>query len=145
MSKKEEVSDTKIDETIAPGAATAATQETEDLVEVYIDPVATDGGLMTNDKRYVGRVKVPAHVAEDIMRRIAEYAEVKNLLNNPRQKIRIKNHYVIEKMYLADPSENSMKPGWTREYGMLDPWQWQHLTPVAQKEMKELRFALYGI
>jgi len=139
MSKKEEVSDTsKVDETKAPG-------NQEVLVEIMIDPVATDGGLYTNERRMVGKVKVSRDEADDIMRRLQEYAEVKNKLHNPNQKIRLKNHSVIEQLYLADPAENSFKPGWTAEYGLLDPWQWQWLTPIAQKQLKDLRYNLFGI
>lgn len=140
--KKEEAKVPTGDEATAPVAPKAPGN---DLVEVFIDPVATDGGLVTNEKRYIGHVKVSRDIADDLMRRVAEYAEVKNKLFNPRQKIRIKNHTVIEQLYLADPAENAMKPGWTNEYGLLDPWQWQFLSPKAQEDLKNLRKALYDM
>ena len=114
-------------------------------VRIYIDPKLTDGGLTTNGRRLVGYVEVDEQEAEDIFRRLQEYNEVKERLHNPTAKVTIKNSYVIEQLYLADPATNRNKPGWTDEYGLLDPWQWNKLPKQFQEELKERRYALYGI
>jgi len=114
-------------------------------VRIYIDPKATDGGLSTNEKKLVGYVEVDEKEAEDIFRRLQEYAEVKERLHDPNANVTIKNSYVIEQLYLADPATNRNKPKWTDQYGLLDPWQWDKLPKQFQEELKERRYALYGI
>jgi hypothetical protein len=114
-------------------------------VRIYIDPKATDGGLTTNEKKLVGYVEVSEEEAEDIARRLREYAEVKERLHDPNAKVTIKNSYVIEQLYLADPATNRNKPKWTDQYGLLDPWQWDKLSKPFQEELKARRYALYGI
>jgi hypothetical protein len=117
----------------------------EGEVRIYIDPVITDGGLRTNDKLYVGWVNVSQDIAQDLQRRVEECQEIKNFLQNPtRTKVRIKNFYVMEKQFLADPSENYGKKDFTNEYGLLDPWQWQFIPKEVQEELKERRKAIYG-
>ena len=114
-------------------------------IRIYIDPKETDGGLSTNGKRLVGYVELDEKEAEDIFRRLAEYREVKQLLHDPSTKVTIKNSYVIEQLYLADPATNRNKPDWRDDYGRLDPWQWERLPKEFQEELKQRRYALYGI
>ena len=114
-------------------------------IRIYIDPKLTDGGFSTNGRRLVGYVEVDEEEAEDLKRRLEEYAEVKERLHNPSAKITIKNSFAIEQLYLADPATNRNKPNWTDEYGLLDPWQWHKLPKEFQEELKARRYALYGI
>ncbi len=114
-------------------------------VRLYIDPKETDGGLSTNGKRLVGYVELDEKEVEDVLRRLTEYREVKQRLHDPNQKVTIKNSYVVEQLYLADPATSRNKTGWRDEYGMLDPWQWEKLPKEFQEELKARRFALYGI
>lgn len=122
-------------------------ENTEGLVEIMIDPVMTRGGLMTNGTRYIGRVKVPTHVADDLMRRQEEIMAVANFQTadmKAKPKLKIQNHQMVEQQYLADP-ENRGRKGWTDEYGLLDPWQWQWLSPSFQDYLKETRKQMYGL
>ena len=114
-------------------------------IRIYIDPKLTDGGFTTNGRRLVGYIEVDEEEAEDLKRRLEEYAEVKERLHNPSAKVTIKNSFVIEQLYLADPATNRNKPNWTDEYGLLDPWQWNKLPKEFQEELRERRYALYGI
>jgi hypothetical protein len=114
-------------------------------IRIYIDPKLTDGGFTTNGRRLVGYIEVDEEEAEDLKRRLEEYAEVKERLHNPSAKVTIKNSFVIEQLYLADPATNRNKPNWTDEYGLLDPWQWNKLPKEFQEELKARRYALYGI
>ncbi len=121
------------------------TEETKSKIRIYIDPTETDGGLITNDKLLVGYIDVDKEQADDILRRLAEYREIKQKYHDRAQKLTIKNSNVIEQMFLADPATNRNKVAWTDEYGMLDPWQWEKLPRQFKKELKEKRKALYGI
>ncbi len=116
----------------------------EELVSIYIDPVATHGGLTTNEKRYVGWVKVPKDIAQDLQRRVEEYIETQDFLHNPKRKIRIKNSMVIETHFCADPNQYGDNPKFSKEYGLLDPWQWQFVPESEKARLKQLRFDLYG-
>lgn len=121
-------------------------ESAEGLVEVFIDPVMTRGGLMTNGVKYIGRVKVTPDVAEDLMRRQEEIQAVNNWQYAPTKNkppIKIQNHQIIEQQFLADP-ENRGRKGFTEEYGLLDPWQWQFLAPSFQAYLKETRKQMYG-
>ena len=80
------------------------------LVEVFIDPVMTRGGLMTNGTKYMGRVKVTPDVADDLMRRQQEIQEVANWQVAPtanKPQMRIQNHQIIEQQYLAEEFKRS--------------------------------------
>jgi len=135
-SEEEKINEVEIKEVKKPS---------EPLVKILIDPTITDGGLRTNDKLYVGWVTVPQNIADDLQRRQDECQEVKNFLQNPgRAKMRIKNFYVMEKQFLADPAENFGKKGFTKEYGLLDPWQWQFIPKEVQEELKRTRNSIYG-
>lgn len=114
-------------------------------IRIYIDPKLTDGGFTTNGRKLVGYIEVDETEAEDLKRRLEEYAEVKERLHNPAAKVTIKNSFVVEQLYLADPATNRNKPNWTDEYGLLDPWQWSKLSKEFQEELKARRYALYGI
>jgi hypothetical protein len=122
-------------------------ENSEGLVEVFIDPVMTRGGLMTNGTKYMGRVKVEPHIAEDLMRRQQEIQEVANWQVAPtanKPQMRMQNHQVVEQQYLADP-ENRGRKGWTDEFGLLDPWQWQFLSEPFKEQLKETRKQMYGL
>lgn len=117
----------------------------KDLVKMYVDPTLTQGGLRTNDKLYVGWVEVPKHIADDLQRRLDEQNEVAKRLQNPSQPIRSKNHFNLEKLYLADPAQNSMKKNWTNEFGLMPPFEWQYLSDEFKAYLKSMRKALYDL
>jgi hypothetical protein len=141
--EKKTSSSTKMDD-----QASASPKAQENLVRIFIDPQLTRGGLRTFDatggsKLYIGWVNVSQDIAEDLQRRIDEIREIHDAMMNPRQKIRIKNFEVIERQFLADPEAYEKRKGWSKEFGLLDPWQWQHLTKVAQERLINTRKQLY--
>lgn len=121
-----------------------------ELVEIYISPKDTDGGLYnlggTNgqDTRLVGYIKVTKEEARDIQRRVEEYKETKEHFQDGRTRVRCKSSEVLRKQYMADPGANSRKKNWTDRYGLLDPQEWQYLTDGFKRELKRERHQLYG-
>jgi hypothetical protein len=117
----------------------------EDMVLINIDPKLTDGGLWTNGKLMVGKVKVPESVANDIQRRLDEYAEIKAKLTDidGRVVVREKNKDVIIAKFCADPREVSAK-AFSYQLGTLDPIDWDAQTPEFQEYLKSYRMNLYG-
>ena len=79
------------------------------------------------------------------MRRQEEIAEINAWMHNPRQKIRIKNHFIVEQQFLADPEPNRGRKNWTEDYGLLDPWQWQFPTKEFRQYLVNLRLQMHGI
>lgn len=118
--------------------------EKDDLVVVHIDRDMTDGGIRVNGKLYVGNVKVTPEQAADLMRIQEEYWETKKKLTDPNVHVRMKNDYQKEKLFLADPRENSGKKNWTRDYGLLPAIEWSYLTEAAKKDFLSKRYQLYG-
>lgn len=118
--------------------------EGEPMVEMFVDPKLTEGGLRTNETRYVGHVRVPKSIAVDLQRRIDEYAEMRELRTEGNAFIRQKSSFTVSKLFLADPAANKHKKGWTDLYGLLDPRDWQFQTKAFRKELIELREQLYG-
>ena len=116
----------------------------EPMVDIYIDPKLTEGGLRTNDTRYVGHVRVPKHVADDLQRRLEEYGEVRELRNEPNAFVRQKSSFTVSKLFLADPAQNKHKKGWSDKYGLLDPRDWGYQTIAFRRELVSLREQLYG-
>lgn len=116
----------------------------ENLVTIIIDPKATDGGLSINGKKYIGKMKVPEHIAEQLMENMQVYAETKNKLFDPSQKIRQKNSLVVEAQYMADPAEFSDNKKFSQEFGLLDPWQWQFVAEPEKARLRELKTSIYG-
>ena len=99
--------------------------QSEKMLTINIDPQETDGGLVINGKRYIGEYTLPEPIARQMLENVAQYKEVKNKMFDPNQKIREKNIFNIEQAYMADPSQHRGNSGFTQEFGVLDPWQWQ--------------------
>ena len=137
----------KIEEQASTAETVQEQKQKENLVRIFVDPQLTRGGLRNITKEgshlYVGWVDVPQDVAQDLQRRIDEIREVHDAMTNPRQKIRIKNFELIENQFLADPEAYQNRKGWSKEYGLLDPWQWQYLTKEAQQRLITTRKQLY--
>lgn len=114
-------------------------------VMVNIDPKATDGGLWTNGQLMVGKVMVSEDEANDILRRLDEYSEVKAKMSDidGRVHIREKNKDVIIAKYCADPREVSAK-AFNYELGTLHPLDWEAQTPEFREYLKSYRQNLYG-
>ena len=119
-------------------------QPTEEMTNIYIDREATDGGIRINDKLYVGDCYVTKTTANELARIQREYGFVKNKLHEPMQKIKIQNHTVIERQYLADPSQQGNNPGYNQEFGLLDPWQWQWIPETEKNRLRKLKEGMYG-
>lgn len=63
----------------------------ETLVEMIVDPEMTDGGIRINEIKYVGLVKVPKDIAEELSRIQSEYFETKKRISDPSTFIRSKS------------------------------------------------------
>jgi predicted RNA-binding Zn ribbon-like protein len=122
--------------------------EGENLVQVIIDPKLTNGGLRTitstGVKRYVGKVKVPADLAEDLLRRQTEYAATIQKLNEPSLEIRNQSIGTSYKAFMADPAQHGKNPGFSRETGLLSRFQWEFISDKDKEEWKEERMGLFG-
>lgn len=123
-----------------------APAENVKLVTIVIDPEMTDGGIRVNGKRYVGKVEVSQDQADDLLRIQEEYYETKKKLNNPRQFVRTKSDIVKFKRFCVDPAEHeALRHNPTfQKYGLLDPRDYEYLTPTAKEYFKRERFALYA-
>ena len=118
--------------------------EKKELVSVMIDRDMTDGGIRVNGKLYVGPCKVTQDQADDLLRIQEEYFETKKKLLDKNISVRMKNDFQKEKLFLADPKENEMRKGFTRDYGLLPLREWTLCTPKFQAELLDKRRQLYG-
>lgn len=119
------------------------TQEEEKML-IFIDPKRTNGGLRTNGKNYVGKITVPVHFAEDLLRRQEEYAATISKLTDPSVKLRNQNIDISRKMFMADPQSYGNHPKFSRITGMLDAFQLEFVSPKDLEEWKEERMGLYN-
>lgn len=115
-----------------------------DMMTVIVDHKATDGGITINGTKYIGEVTVKKDIARQIITNMQEYAEVKNKMFDPSQKIRNKNGFVTERAYLADPAEHTGNPRFSMEFGLLDPWQWQFVAEPEKERLRKLKTSIYG-
>lgn len=118
--------------------------EKEELVTVMVDRQMTDGGIRINGKLYVGPVKVPQGMAEDLMRIQDEYFETKKKLNDKNVIVRMKSDFQKERLFLADPAENSKKFSFSRDYGLLGEREWSYCSEPFKQYLLDQRRALYG-
>jgi hypothetical protein len=118
----------------------------EEKITLFIDPVSTDGGLITNGKLMVGEVTVSRNEATDIRRRLDEYAEIKAKMNDldGRVFVREKNKDVIISKFCADPRDNAGRGNFSFELGLLDSRDWTAQTSEFQDYLKSYRKNLYG-
>lgn len=116
----------------------------EPLVSVSIDRQMTDGGIRINGKLYVGTVKVPQGMADDLLRIQEEYFETKKKLLDKNVRVRMKSDFQKEALFLADPAVNEGKKNFTRDYGLLGREEWEYCHPVFKEHLLEQRRALYG-
>ena len=116
----------------------------EELVSVLIDREMTDGGIRVNGKLYVGNVKVSQGQAEDLLRIQEEYFETKKKLMDKNVSVRMKNDFQKEMLFLADPKENEMKKGFTRDYGLLPAKEWQYCKTEFKEHLLTMRHQMFG-
>ena len=116
----------------------------QELVTVVIDKEMTDGGIHVNGKLYVGSVKVSQEQADDLMRIQAEYFETKKKLLDKNAHVRMKSDFQKERLFLADPKENSWKKEFTRDYGLLGQLEWSYCTPGFKEHLLAQRKMMFG-
>lgn len=116
----------------------------DELISVLIDREMTDGGIRINGKLYVGTVKVTQEQADDLLRIQEEYFETKKKLMDKTVSVRMKSDFQKEKLFLADPKENSGKKGFTRDYGLLGDREWSYCSPKFKEYLLNTRKSLYG-
>jgi len=96
--------DTKVPASVQPEVTK------KDLVNVFIDPeMVGKGGIQINEKKYVGHVKVPQDIADELIRIQEEYWETVKKMKDPNISVRMKNDFQKEILFLADPNENAGK------------------------------------
>lgn len=120
------------------------TPSPEEIVTIIIDPKMTDGGIIINGRRYVGKVKVPQSQADDLLRVQSEYFATKQKLNDPSIKLRNQNVDVSKKFFMADPLQFASNPRFSKVYGMLDPFQWDFISEKDKEDWKQEREGLYN-
>jgi len=118
--------------------------EKEELVSILIDREMTDGGIHVNGKLYVGNLRVPQGQAEDLLRIQEEYFETKKKLIDKNVSVRMKSDFQKELLFLADPKENEMKKGFTRDYGLLPAREWSYCKPAFKEHLLQMRKQMYG-
>lgn len=118
--------------------------EKEELVTIIIDPKRTSGGLRTNGKLFVGKVKVSQEMADDLLRRQEEYAATTAKLTDPSVKLRNQNIDVSRKMFIADPGVFGNHPKFSKINGMLDHFQLQFISETDLDEWRQEREGIYG-
>lgn len=117
-----------------------------DMVEVFIDPESTGGGIWVNEKLFVGMVKVPRDQAQDLLRIQSEYSETVKKLNNPSVFVRTKSDLTKANRFLANPQDHPQLANTDafRKYGLLDPRDWGYMTKEGQQRLLDRRKSLYG-
>ena len=124
------------------------TAETEDMVTVIIDPKLTNGGLRTATatgwKNYVGKVKVPESLGEDLLRRQTEYAATVAKLNDPSVSLRNQNIDITRKQFMADPGQYGQRTEFSKENGLASRFQMSFISKQDLAEWKEEREGLFG-
>lgn len=120
-------------------------KQEEKMVTIFVNPRETDGGLWTNEKLIVGEYTCSENEANDIRRRLEEYAEVKAKMNDidGRVHIREKNKDNIIARFCADPREQNPKQ-FSYELGTLHPLDWEAQTPAFRDWLKNYRKNMYG-
>ena len=119
-------------------------QATEEMMTVVVDFKETRGGVTINGKRYIGEVTVEKEIARSLLDIMAMFRETQKKLTDPSEKIRMKNGFAIEALYLADPLQNVGNPMYHRDFGLLDPWQWQFVSVPEKARLKALKVAMFG-
>ena len=133
-------------ETKVPASVSPAIKPKDvELENIFIDPdMVGKGGIRVNGKIFVGHIKVPKDVAEDLLRIQEEYWETVKKLTDKNISVRMKNDFQKEALFLADPNENANKKGYTRDYGLLPQREFLLCKPTFQEHLRALRFQLYG-
>jgi hypothetical protein len=117
----------------------------EELENIFIDPdMVGKGGIRINGQLFIGHVKVPKTLAEDLLRIQEEYWETVKKLTDKNISVRMKNDFQKEALFLADPSENVNKKGFTKDYGLLPQREFLFCKPSFQEHLLALRKQLYG-
>ena|ERR1035437_7539364 len=116
----------------------------EELIQIVIDKDMTDGGIRVNGKLYVGNIKVTQGQADDLLRIQEEYFETKKKLMDKNVSVRMKSDFQKERLFLADPSQNSGKKGFTRDYGLLPQREWQYCSDTFKAHLLDQRKQIYG-
>jgi hypothetical protein len=130
---------------LTPAIPETPVRKEEELENIFIDPeMVGKGGIRVNGKIFVGHIKVPKSIAEDILRIQEEYWETVKKLTDKNISVRMKNDFQKEALFLADPNENANKKGFTRDYGMLPQREFLFCKPSFQKHLLDLRFQLFG-
>lgn len=123
-------------------------EEGKDLVTIIIDPKVTNGGLRTftetGVKRYVGKVTVPAHIADSLLQRQTEYAATIQKLNDPSVRLRNQNIDTTRRAYMADPEQYGNHPRFTKAFGMSDAFQMSFISEKDKQEWAEERMGLFN-
>lgn len=120
------------------------TDKDKELIYIVVDRDMTDGGIRINGKLYVGEKEVPRYIARELSRIQEEYFETKKKLFDKSVVVRMKSDFQKEVLFLADPDENAMKPGFTREFGLLPAKEWGYCSEGFKEQLLETRKALYG-
>lgn len=132
---------------VDPANATPVRPEKEpvEMMTIKIDPeMVSMQGIMVNGERYIGTITVPKHQALDLLRIQDEYFETRKKLLDPNVRVRMKNDYQKEALFLADPKENSGKKGFTRDYGLLPEVEWGYCTDAFKEQLLAKRKAMYN-
>ena len=116
----------------------------EEMVTIIIDPKRTNGGIRVNGKNYVGKVKVSAVQADDLMRIQEEYSATIDKLTNPQVKLRNQNIDATRKAFMADPAVYGQHPQFSKAYGLSDMFQMSFISETDRLQWEEERMGLYN-
>jgi hypothetical protein len=135
--------DTKVPASVAPEITKKVVEE--ELENIFIDPeMVGKGGIRVNGKIFIGHIKVPKSIAEDLLRIQEEYWETVKKLTDKNISVRMKNDFQKEALFLADPNENANKKGFTKDYGLLPQREFLFCKSSFQQHLLDLRKQLYG-
>lgn len=119
--------------------------EKEEMITIHIDPeMVTMQGIRVNDKLYIGEVTVSRSQAKDLLRIQQEYWETRKKLTDKTVKVRMKNDFQKEVLFLADPSQYEGNKNFSRDYGLLGMTEWGYCSPIFKEHLLHMRKQLYG-
>lgn len=119
------------------------TDKKEDtMVTIIIDK--DTGGLRTNGKLYVGKVTVPEHLAEDLMRRQEEYLATIKKLTDPSVELRNQSIETTRKAFMADPKVHGNNPRFSKVNGLTTNFQMSVVSEQDKEEWHQERMGLFG-